>query len=117
MGTDGPGYPQQDPGWQGGQAAPGWSGGGSAPQQTNGLAIGALVSSILGFFCGIGFVVGLILGYNARNQIRQSGGTQGGEGAATAAIVIGWIGIGLTILGTLAFILFFGAFATTAPSL
>lgn len=73
----------------------------SAPagQPTNGLAIGALIASILGLFCLIGCVVGLILGYQARNQIDASGGAQGGRGLAVAAIVIGWVGVGLGVLG------------------
>lgn len=122
MSTDGPGYPgpdQPSPDWTGQppghQGPPDWGGAGGAPQQTNGLAIGALVSSILGFFCGIGFIVGLILGYNARSQIRASGGQQAGEGAATAAIIIGWIGIGLMLLGIVVAILFFGFAVSSSP--
>lgn len=97
-----PPQPPPQPGWQqpGGTPPPGYGG----QQQTNGLAIGALVASILGFFCGIGFIVGLILGYSARNQIRQSQGQQGGEGLATAAIVVGWIGVALMLVGILFFI-------------
>jgi hypothetical protein len=75
------------------------------------------VSSILGFFCGIGFIVGLILGYSARNQIRASAGQQTGEGLATAAIVIGWIGVGLTVLAIVLFVLFFAAFGVTEPGM
>lgn len=122
MGTDDPGSAGSDqpqPEWTGAadpQGVPGWGGGATAPPQTNGLAIGALVASILGFFCGIGFVVGLILGYNARNQIRASGGQQGGEGIATAAIVVGWIGVGLSILGIIVAIFLFAGIAA-APSM
>jgi hypothetical protein len=35
----------------------------------------------------------------ARNEIRESNGTLGGEGLATAGLVLGWIGVGLTVLG------------------
>lgn len=94
-----PGYGQQQPDW-GSPQAPG-------VPQSNGKAIGALVASILGFFCGVGFIVGLILGYSARNEIRASGGRQTGDGAATAAIVIGWVGVGLTVLGVIIASLFF----------
>jgi hypothetical protein len=41
------------------------------------------------------------MGYIARNDIRRSGGALGGEGLATAGIVIGYIGLALAILGTL----------------
>ena len=54
---------------------------------TNGLAIGSLVLSLLGLFCGIGSIVGVILGFIARGQIKRTG--QGGNGMALAGIVIG----------------------------
>lgn len=78
------------------------------------MAVGALVASILGFFCGVGFIIGLVLGYSARNQIRASGGQQSGDGAATAAIVIGWIGVGLMALGLILMVVF-GLFVVLAP--
>lgn len=66
---------------------------------TNGLAVASMVSSIAGFVvCGIGFIAGVVLGYIAKNQIDQSGGTQQGRGMAVAGIIIGWIGIGLGVL-------------------
>src|SRR3981189_499490 len=66
---------------------------------TNGLAVASLVSSIAGFVvCGIGFIVGVVLGYIAKNQIDQSGGTQQGPSMAVAGISIGWSGIGLGVL-------------------
>jgi len=61
---------------------------------TSGLAIVAFIMSL------IFSIVGLILGYLARNEIRNSGGTKSGENLATAAIVIGWI---FTILGIIGF--------------
>jgi hypothetical protein len=81
-------------------------------QQTSGLAIGALVSSVLGFFCGIGFIIGLVLGYSARKQIRESGGSLGGEGVATAAIIVGWVGVVLMVLGILFFVVVLAGTAT-----
>ncbi len=59
---------------------------------TSGLAVGALVAAL---FLPL---LGLILGYVARNDIRSSNPPKGGDGLATAAIVIGWI---FTILGGL----------------
>ena len=72
-----------------------------AAPQNSGLAIGSLIASILGLtlFPTIGSIIGLILGYMARNQIRDSGGTMGGEGLAKAGIIIGWIGIALAVVG------------------
>jgi hypothetical protein len=54
----------------------------------------AVAALIVVFFVPL---IGLILGYVAKNQIRQSRWTLGGNGLATAAIVIGWI---FTALGT-----------------
>ncbi len=68
---------------------------------TSGLAIVSLISSILGltFLPVVGSIVGLILGYMARRQIQESAGAQGGEGLAKAGIIVGWVGIGLFVLG------------------
>jgi hypothetical protein len=63
-------------------------------QKTNGSAIASLVLSILGLF-GIGSVLGIIFGHRARKEIRASGGYEGGEGLATAGIVIGWVTLAL----------------------
>jgi len=52
--------------------------------KTNTLAIVALVCAV---FCFP--LIGAVLGYVARNQIRESG--EGGEGLATAAIYVGVI--------------------------
>ena len=72
----------------------------AAPENSD-MAIASLIASILGLtlFPAIGSIIGLILGYMARNQIRDSGGTIGGEGLAKAGIIIGWIGVGLTLIG------------------
>ena len=69
--------------------------------QNSGMAIASLVASILGMTLlpTIGSIIGLILGYVARNQIRDSGGTIGGEGLARAGIIVGWVGIGLAVIG------------------
>ncbi|KIA60961.1 DUF4190 domain-containing protein [Nocardia vulneris] len=72
------------------------------PQQqgTNGMAIGALISSLVGFFtCGIGSIVGIILGVVALGQIKQTG--QEGRGMALAGI---WIGVGMIVLAVLWFV-------------
>jgi hypothetical protein len=70
-------------------------------QESNGLAVASLVSSILGLTLipTIGSIIGLILGYMARNKIRDSAGAMGGEGLAKAGIIVGWIGIGLAAIG------------------
>jgi hypothetical protein len=39
---------------------------------------------------GIGSVLALVFGYQARNQIHASGGRETGRGMAVAGIVLGW---------------------------
>ncbi len=66
---------------------------------TNGLAIASLVLGIVGWVpCGVGSVVAIVLGFVARNQIRQSQGRQGGDGLALAGIILGFVGIALVVL-------------------
>lgn len=73
---------------------------GAPVQGTNGVAIGALISSLVGFVtCGLGSIIGVILGVVALNQIKQSG--QEGRGMALAGI---WIGVGAFVLGLLYFV-------------
>lgn len=72
---------------------------------TNGLAIASLVLGIIAIpmvFCYyIGVLPGiaaLVLGLVARNQIKASGGTQGGGGLALAGVITGGIGVGLGVV-------------------
>jgi hypothetical protein len=75
----------------------------SSTRGTNTLAILALVFSI------IGAVVGLILGYVARSQIRRTG--ENGAGLALAAIIIGWIEVGLIAAALIFFFVVLAALA------
>jgi hypothetical protein len=61
--------------------------------KTNGMAIASLVLGIVWIY-GIGSILALVFGYQGRNEIDRSNGTQTGRGMATAGIVLGWIGIG-----------------------
>jgi len=45
----------------------------------------------------------VIVGRNARNEIRASGGQLTGEGMAQTGIILGWITLGLLVLGFVAF--------------
>ncbi len=63
-------------------------------------AIVSLILSILGLIGilpFIGSIVGLILGYNARNEIDRSGGSLSGRGMAQWGIILGWIGVALWV--------------------
>lgn len=63
-------------------------------QSTNGLATASLVLGILGLFCGITAIVGLVLGIVALGQIRKGRGT--GRGLAIGGIVTSAVAIALT---------------------
>jgi hypothetical protein len=45
----------------------------------------------------------------AKKEIAASGGTQGGEGMATAGMVLGIISIVLTIIVTIVYVIYFAA--------
>jgi hypothetical protein len=90
--TPTPGYP-----------APSYPGyGAPVVPKTNGMAIAALVLSLVGVASCITAPVGAILGHVARKQIRQSG--ESGEGMALAAIIVGWILTGLLVLVILVYV-------------
>ena len=80
------------------------------------LAIVSLVSALLGFtFLPIaGSIVALITGYMARKETRSIPPQVSGDGMATAGIILGWVQIGLLIIGvccTIAYlVLSLGAF-------
>lgn len=96
--------------------------------KTNGMALGALITSLSGtflcvvgtfvFFLGgvlglVGAVVGAILGHVARGQIRKTG-EQGG-GMALTAIIVGWVVSGLYLIVVAVVIVFlFVAFGSSS---
>ena len=68
-----------------------------AGPRVNRMALWALALSIL----GITFIVGLVLGYRARTQIRQR--REVGLPFATAAIWVGWAYAGVFVFGLLVY--------------
>lgn len=121
------GYPTAPPAPQAYPAAPPASGYPAAPAygayappaKTNTLAVVSLVSAIVGFVLipFIASIVAVITGHMSLNQIKQSG--EQGRGMALAGTIIGWVGIGFSILGIialLAFIPFFIAVVENSPS-
>ena len=114
-----PGYGPPDPyaaapaGY--GYAVPPPSYGYAAPTPpTSGKAITSLVLGIVGLvmMCGYGVgiipaIVAVVFGTIARKEVRASGGAIGGEGMATAGLVVGWIGVGLGILASVLLVLLF----------
>jgi hypothetical protein len=76
-----------------------------------------MVVSIVGLvLCGgVVGIVGALMGHAAKRRIRETG--EGGDGLATAGIVIGWISFGLFIIGVLLFIaIAIGAFSAASNS-
>lgn len=79
-------------------ATPYWQQG-APPPSTNGFAIASLACSCAGpFFLGIGCILGIVFGFVARSQIRQSNGSQSGGGLALAGIIVGFSLIALFVL-------------------
>ena len=105
-GAGGGQYPPQGGGGYGGPAPTG--------QKTNGMAIASLVSSIV-CLCGVGSILGIIFGVMAKKQIRESNGTQGGGGLATAGIIIGIVGI-LAVLAYVVLVVMLGVFGESVES-
>jgi len=70
---------------------------------TSGLAVASLLLGIGGLTILplLGSIAAIILGYMARSEIRRSPDRVGGEGVATAGIVLGWISVGVAVLGIL----------------
>jgi hypothetical protein len=103
-----PGYGQTPPPAYG---QPVYGGGGGGGGGMNPLAIASLVTGILSILCCFGFFAfgvvlggaGLVLGYLAKQQIAESGGTQQGDPLALAGMITGGIGV---VLGIISFILF-----------
>jgi len=73
------------------------------------LAIVSLIAALLGFTIVpvIGGIVALVTGYMARNETRSIPPRASGDGMATAGIIMGWIQIGLLIVGICCTIAYF----------
>jgi hypothetical protein len=66
---------------------------------TNTMAISSLVASVVGLLCGIGSIVGIVLGVVALNQIKQT--RQAGYGLAMAGIVVGVATLIISLIWTI----------------
>jgi Domain of unknown function (DUF4190) len=64
------------------------------------LAIISLVFGILGWTLlpTLGALVAIITGYMAKNEIRASNGTLGGEGMAQAGLILGYLHFAILLL-------------------
>jgi Domain of unknown function (DUF4190)/Domain of unknown function (DUF1707) len=105
--------PPGAPGW--GAPPPGAPGWGAPPpgyapmpypaRPTNQLAIAALVCGCAQlFFSVLTGIPAVILGHIARRQIRETG--ENGDGMALAGLILGYVGIGLSVIFAVILILF-----------
>src|SRR5262249_36951741 len=85
--------------------APGWPGF-VPPAPTEGLAIGAFVTSLVGLLTSgmllvpiLACPVGAVLGHMALRRLEENG--KQGRGFALAGVIMGWIGTALLALGTI----------------
>jgi len=74
-------------------------------RETNGMAIASLVCGILGWTvlpvlasCAASCAA-IVLGHVAKVQIRDSRGAVGGDGLATAGLVLGYSSLGIAVAG------------------
>ncbi len=68
-----------------------------APPRTNGYAVASLICGVgQFFFLTFASIPAVILGHMARRRIRQTG--EQGDGMALAGLILGWIGIGITVI-------------------
>ncbi len=67
---------------------------------TSTMAVISLVAGIASWIIlpFIAAIVAVITGNMAKKEIRESGGTVGGEGLAKAGVILGYINIGLAVL-------------------
>ena len=63
------------------------------------MAIASLVASIIGICCGLGSVVGIVLGVIALNQVKET--RQSGHGLAVAGIAVGVVTLVISVVWTL----------------
>lgn len=83
--------PEYGPPYPGGYGAPM-----APPDGTNSLAVFSLVASAVGLLCGVGSIIGIVLGAIALNQIKRTG--QQGRGLAVTGIVVGVVSMAISIV-------------------
>ena len=76
---------------------------GGMPPKRSGMAVAGLVLGIVGVIpcfwgCLIFSILGVVFGQLGKKDIRESGGTKTGDGAAKWAVILGIIGIALGIV-------------------
>jgi len=77
-------------------------------QQTSSLAVISLISGIASYFIVplLGAIAAVITGNMAIKEIRQNPGQFTGESMARWGMILGWVNIGLSLVGLCLFVLF-----------
>jgi hypothetical protein len=109
-----PGYGQPNYGQPGYGQVPGYNPAGypyTPVTQTNTSAVISLVLGIGAFVlvCGLVSIPAVIFGNKAIKEINQSQGTQSGKGMAQAGQILGWIGIAISVIGIIGFVILVAA--------
>jgi hypothetical protein len=87
----------------------------TTPQNSN-LAIASLVCGVL-FLCAPASIAAVILGHLALRDIKRSAGRISGNGMAIAGLVMGYLGIGLTVIYAITMVVAFRtAFNKNSPA-
>lgn len=81
------------------------------------MAIVSLVSGIVSWFALplLGAIVAVITGHLAKKEIRNSLGRLTGDGLATVGLVLGYLQLGLTVLGICAAVVAVVVFGISLP--
>jgi hypothetical protein len=86
------------------------------PPGTNAIAITAFVCGIVQFlgFWLLGTVPAIVCGHIARRQIRQTG--EQGDGLALAGLILGYVGLGLSVIVGIGLIVLVVAVSHSVPA-
>ncbi len=108
-------YPPPPPGYGG--PPPGSYGGFPPTRSTNGKAIAALVCGICAFVvCPLTAIAAVVLGPQAKREIAAQPDRFDGAGMALAGQILGWVMVGLIVvgIGLVILLIALGAFATSS---
>ena len=83
------------------------------PAPTSTLSIASLMMGIIGWILlpVVGGIIAIETGHMAKKEIRQSDGLLGGDGIATAGLVLGYANLILGVCGCLILLIFPALFA------
>jgi hypothetical protein len=78
------------------------------PPPTSSLSLTSMIMGIVAWVLLpiVGGIIAVITGHMAKKEIRESNGLLGGDGMATAGLVLGYSNLALGVCGCLAVILF-----------